>query len=126
MTTTTTAAPPQHMEAWAKANRIRLERAEHKRWISQGRLSVVDVLDPECPLPDCLRTMSVGQLLAAQLHWGSARTRKLLVPHSIHENRRLCDLTKRQRAMLVPALERAWSDSEKKREYNRRHLSSSS
>ena len=43
-----TAPAPQHMQALARANRVRLARAELKRQVAEGELSVADVV-LSCP-----------------------------------------------------------------------------
>lgn len=104
MTTTTASTNPQHMDALRRGNRIRIAAAENRRWIAEGRLSIIDVLDPETPIPEPLESTTIGRLLLAQRRWGPTRVRRFLLPFAIRENRRLCDLTARQRAVLVAAL----------------------
>lgn len=107
MTTATASTNPQHMEALAKANRIRQGGAEHRRWIAEGRLSIVDVLDPETPIPEVLESIPIYRLLTAQRRWGRERACRLLRRHMIGENRRVGALTKRERGLLVDDLREA-------------------
>ena len=44
MPQTATAPAPQHMQALAQANKVRLARAELKRQVADGELSVADVV----------------------------------------------------------------------------------
>ena len=41
-----TAPAPQHLQALARANKVRLARAELKRQVAEGELSVADVIQP--------------------------------------------------------------------------------
>jgi len=100
---TVIAAPaPQHMEALAHANRVRLARASLKRAILAGQADVVDVVRT-CPWE--VETMTVGELLRSQRRWGRARARKFLSSLALNENRQLGRLTERQRGVLAGELE---------------------
>lgn len=92
---------PQHLQALEAANRTRLARAGLKRRIRSGAVPVADVLaDP----PECVQTMTIGQLLGAQLRWGPARARKLLADVLIGEGRRIGSLSPRQRRIIAEGL----------------------
>ncbi len=95
-------APPQHMQALAHANRVRLARASMKRSILGGQLAAVDVIRG-CPSE--VETMTVGELLRSQRRWGRTRARKFLSSLALNENRELGRLTDRQRNILAAALE---------------------
>ena len=95
------APAPQRMRALERANAVRLARAELKRQIAHGRLSVADVL---CEVPAEAMSWSVGELLMSQRRWGCNRTRKLLSGLQISENRHLGALTERQRRLLASQL----------------------
>ena len=74
----TTAGPaqtPQHMQALARANRVRLARAELKRSIGRGEVDVAAVIR-ECPWET--ESMTLAELLTSQRRWGRTRARKLL------------------------------------------------
>lgn len=92
---------PQHMEALARANRVRLARAELKRAISRGEADIADVIR-ECPWET--ESMTLTELLTSQRRWGRTRARKLLQALALGENKRLGTLTPRQRALLASAL----------------------
>lgn len=99
---TLAAAPmPQHLQALAHANRVRLARAELKRQIAGGGENAASVVR-ECPWE--AETMTVGELLRSQRRWGRTRTRKFLFPMSLNENRELGRLTERQRKILAEEL----------------------
>lgn len=95
------ASMPQHMEALARANRVRLARAELKRAIQAGIEQASEVV-LECPWQ--VESMTVGELLRSQRRWGRARARKFLVSLALNENRQLGRLTERQRHVLAREL----------------------
>jgi hypothetical protein len=92
---------PQHMQALARANRVRLARAALKRAIARGDVEVVEVIR-ECPWET--ESMTLAELLTSQRRWGRTRARKFLVALALSENKRLGTLTPRQRALLSSAL----------------------
>src|SRR5881227_4144234 len=98
-TMTTTA--PQHMRALARANEVRLARAELKRRIAQGDLRVADVV---LNSPWEAESMTVSDLLTSQRRWGTTRCRKLLQCIPISENKTLGSMTERQRRALATLL----------------------
>jgi hypothetical protein len=93
--------PPQHMQALARANRVRLARAELKRSIGRGELEVADVIEES---PWEAESMTLAELLTSQRRWGRTRARKLLQTLALSENKRIGTLTPRQRALLASAL----------------------
>ena len=107
MEAATTIAPapkqvPQHMEALAAANRVRLARAQLKREVGAGEVDTAEIVR-ECPWQ--AETMTVGELLRSQRRWGRTRSRKFLASLTLSENRELGRLTMRQRQMLASELE---------------------
>lgn len=92
---------PQHMQALARANEVRLARARMKREIASGQRRAVDVVS-ECPWE--AESMSLIELLSAQRRWGRARSRKMILAVGLTENKRLGTLTERQRNLLAGAL----------------------
>src|SRR4029077_18736276 len=92
---------PQHMQALARANRVRLARAELKRSIGRGEVDVAEVIR-DCPWET--ESMTRAELLPSQRRWGRTRARKLLQTLALSENKRLGTLPPRQRAMLTTAL----------------------
>lgn len=99
---------PQHLTALARANQIRLARADLKRDVRSGDVDVADViLDP----PECAETMRVHELLRARHRVGTLKASTLLQRAGIHESKTLGAMTDRQRhalvAGLLPAAERS-------------------
>jgi hypothetical protein len=93
---------PQHLQALARANQVRLARAALKRSIACGDRSVAAVI-AEAPWES--ETMSISELLAAQHRWGRTRSRKFLSSLGLTENKRLATLTPRQRDLVATALQ---------------------
>jgi len=92
---------PQHMQALARANRVRLARAELKRAIARGEVDAADIVR-ECPWET--ESMTLAELLTSQRRWGRTRARKFLLALALSENKRLGTLTARQRALLCAEL----------------------
>jgi hypothetical protein len=102
MSAASTAVPaPQHMQALAHANRVRLARASLKRAILANQIDVTDVVR-NCPWE--VETMTIGELLRSQRRWGRTRVRKFLSLLALNENRQLGRLTDRQRNVLAAEL----------------------
>lgn len=94
-------APPQHMRALQRANEVRLARAELKRGIAHGHVSVANVvLTP----PWEAQSMTIADLLMSQRRWGVTRCRKLLQTIPMSENKSVGSMTERQRRALALAL----------------------
>ena len=94
-------APPQHMLALARANEVRLARAQLKREVGAGKRGILSVIR-DCPWE--AESMSVSELLCSQRRWGRARSRKLINSLHINESKRLGTFTQRQRVLLADAL----------------------
>jgi predicted DNA binding protein len=90
------------MQALARANQVRLARAELKRQIGAGHRAVTDVISES---PWEADSMSLSELLCSQRRWGRARSRKLLSSTALGEAKKVGSLTERQRRILVHALE---------------------
>lgn len=101
MEATATAPRPQHMQALAHANRVRLARAELKRQIAVGELTVADVV-LDCPCE--AESMSIADLLTSQHRWGETRCRRLLLSMAMSETKTVGSMTDRQRRELVARL----------------------
>jgi hypothetical protein len=102
MTQTATLTPDAHrFRALARANEIRMARAELKRQIADGEVDPANViLDP----PSAARSWSVGELLVSQRGWGATRCRRFLARSHISERRTVGELTERQRHVLASEL----------------------
>jgi hypothetical protein len=91
----------QHLRALARANRVRLARAELKRQIAAEEISASQVI-LDCPWEAA--SMSISDLLMCQRRWGRARCRRLLVSLGVPENKQIGTLTQRQRGALASVL----------------------
>jgi hypothetical protein len=100
--TATAVAAPQHLRALEHANRVRLARADLKRRIGAGEVSICEIISSP---PAEVQSMSISELLMSQRRWGRARCRRLLVSLGVPENKRIGTLTERQRIALCGLLE---------------------
>ena len=91
----------QYMRALERANEVRLARAELKRKVAAGKVSVADVV-LECPWE--AESMAVSDLLTSQRRWGHTRCRKLLAQVPLSERKTLGSMTDRQRRTLAALL----------------------
>ncbi len=97
-----TASGPQHLRALARANEIRLARAELKRRVLDQEVSVAEiVLDP----PPAAENMTVADLLMSQKRWGHTRCRKFLAAVPMSEAKTVGAMTERQRRAVAGSLE---------------------
>ena len=91
------------MEALQRANEIRTRRAQLKRDLKAGRLSIHDVLlDP----PDFVETAKVFDVLLAVPKYGRVKANKVLSQCRISPSKTIGGLSARQRAELVELLRR--------------------
>jgi len=98
----TTAPGPQHLRALARANEVRLARAELKRRVLDQEVSVAEiVLEP----PPEAETMTVADLLMSQKRWGDTRCRKFLGAIPMSEAKTVGAMTQRQRLAVAEALD---------------------
>lgn len=91
----------QHMRALAQANRVRLARARLKRRVASGEIEAAEVV-MNCPWE--AESMKICELLTSQRRWGKERCRKFLLPTGLSENKRVADLTERQKVLLSTLL----------------------
>jgi hypothetical protein len=98
---TASAGSQQHLRALARANRVRLARAELKRQIATSEIQASQVI-LECPWEAA--SMSISDLLMCQRRWGRARCRRLLMSLGVPENKQIGTLTDRQRGALSAML----------------------
>ena len=96
-----TAPAPQHMQALAQANKVRLARAELKRQVADGELSVADVV-LDCPWE--AESMTIADLLMSQHRWGRTRCRRFLMQIPMNETKTIGSMTDRQRRCLAGRL----------------------
>ena len=91
------------MRALAQANRVRLARAELKRQVADGELTVADVV-LDCPWE--AESMTIADLLMSQHRWGRTRCRRFLLQIPMTETKTIGSMTDRQRRALAGAPER--------------------
>ncbi len=96
-----TARAPQHMQALAQANKVRLARAELKRQVSDGERSVAEVV---LDRPWQAESMAIADLLMSQHRWGRTRCRRFLGSIPMNETKTIGSMTDRQRRELAARL----------------------
>lgn len=98
--TSTRMAPahPQHMQALQRANEVRLARAELKRKIGSGSLSIAEII-LACPWETA--SMTIAELLTSQRGWGATKAGKFLAEIGMPETKPVGSLTDRQRHLLA-------------------------
>jgi hypothetical protein len=103
MNATAVVAPagPQYMRALERANQVRLARAELKREVATGEVSVAKVI-LDCPWE--ADSMAVADLLMSQRRWGQSRCRKFLAQIPMSEKKTVGSMTERQRLTLAALL----------------------
>jgi hypothetical protein len=101
MGTTAIAPAPQHMQALAQANRVRLARAELKRQVADGETSVSEIV---LERPWEAESMSIADLLMSQHRWGRTRCRRFLASIPMVETKTIGSMTDRQRNELARRL----------------------
>jgi hypothetical protein len=93
----------QRMDALARANRIRTKRAQLKRDLKAGRLSIhALLLNP----PEYLETAKVFDMLLAVPKYGRVKVNKILAHCRISPSKTIGGLSERQRSELVSLLRR--------------------
>ena len=99
--------PPQHMRALARANEVRLARAELKRRVAMEQVEVGEVIIT-CPWE--AHSMAVADLLMSQRRWGQTRCRRFLAQIPMSEKKTVGSMTDRQRRTLALMLSPAQRD----------------
>jgi hypothetical protein len=93
----------QRMDALARANEIRVKRAELKRDLKAGRHSIHTLLlDP----PEYVETAKVFDMLLAVPKYGRVKVNKILAHCRIAPSKTIGGLSERQRSELVSLLHR--------------------
>ena len=108
-TATVARAAPQNMRALARANQVRLARAELKLGVAFGEIDVAEVI-VHCPWE--AHSMAVADLLISQHRWGETRCHKLLTRLPVSEKKTVGSMTDRQRHALAAMLSSAEDDSQ--------------
>jgi hypothetical protein len=105
MTASAIFAPgPQHLRALQRANEVRLARAELKRRVAEGELTVAEVV---LDSPWEADSMAIADLLMSQRRWGRTRCRRFLAQVPLSETKTIGSLTDRQRRAVAAELEGA-------------------
>ncbi len=99
--TVTIVRGPQHMQALARANEVRLARAELKRRVMDGDMTAADVI---LHSPWEAESMAVTELLMSQHRWGRTRARRFLATIPMTETKTIGSMTERQRHSLAGML----------------------
>ncbi|GAC1489183.1 MAG: hypothetical protein NVS1B9_10000 [Solirubrobacteraceae bacterium] len=93
----------QRMDALARANEIRSQRAQLKRDLKAGRVSIEKLLlDP----PEYLETAKAFDMLLAVPKYGRVKVNKILSHCRISSSKTIGGLSERQRTELVSLLRR--------------------
>jgi hypothetical protein len=93
----------QRMDALARANLIRTERAQLKRDLKSGRLSIHTLL---LKPPEYVETAKVFDMLLAVPKYGRVKVNKILAHCRISPSKTIGGLSDRQRSELVSLLRR--------------------
>lgn len=103
MNASATIAPgPQHLRALQRANEVRLARADLKRRVADGELTVAEVI---LQSPWEAQSMAIADLLMSQRRWGRTRCRRFLAQVPLPETKTIGSLTERQRHAVAALLE---------------------
>ncbi|MDX6705612.1 MAG: hypothetical protein QOI48_1458 [Solirubrobacteraceae bacterium] len=97
-TATIVPAPPQHILALQRANEVRLARAELKREVGKGAITVGEVI---LSSPWEAASMTIAELLTSQRRWGTTRSSKFLAGIGMPETKTVQSMTERQRSLLA-------------------------
>jgi len=93
----------QRLDALARANLIRTQRAQLKRDLKSGRLSIQALLiDP----PEYVETAKVFDLMLAVPKYGRVKVNKILAYCRISPSKTIGGLSERQREELIALLRR--------------------
>jgi hypothetical protein len=93
----------QRMDALARANEIRVKRAELKRDLKSGRRSIHSLL---LKPPEYVETAKVFDMLLAVPKYGRVKVNKILAHCRIAPSKTIGGLSERQRSELVSLLHR--------------------
>jgi len=95
------------MRALARANEVRLARAELRRQVADGELSAAEVI---LAPPRHAEGWPLIGLLMSQRQWGHVKSRRFLANTGIDERKPIGALTERQRHDLAAQLPTAARD----------------
>ena len=106
----------QKLQALDRANRVRSARAQLKRRIAADELTAAEVILSSRWEVD---SMTIGELLVSQPHWGVVRSRGFLARLGLGEGKTIGSMTARQRIASAALLTRGRAASPQ-----REHMSS--
>jgi hypothetical protein len=89
------------MQALARANRVRLARAELKRQVAESEVTAAEVV-LNCRWE--AESMTIADLLMSQHRWGDTRCRRFLASVPMSETKTIGSMTERQRHALAGRL----------------------
>src|SRR3954449_10655196 len=89
------------MRALRDPNHVRLARADLKRQVTEGEVTVSDVV-LACPWE--AESMTIADLLMSQHRWGQSRCRRFLLSIPMTETKTIGSMTERQRNELASRL----------------------
>jgi hypothetical protein len=93
----------QRMDALQRANEIRTRRAQLKRDLKAGRVSIQKLLAAP---PEWVETAKVAEIMLAVPKYGRVKVNKILSTCRISPSKTIGGLSERQRAELVSMLRR--------------------
>ncbi len=91
----------QRNDALVIANRIRLNRAQVKRDLKTGKVSIVNLLEDP---PESIYTMPVWELIKAIPYVGVSRISRMTKSCTVSQRRTIGNLTDREHAELLETL----------------------
>jgi hypothetical protein len=97
----TIAPAPQHLRGVARANEVRLARAELKRQVAEGEVTATEIV-LTCPWE--AESMPIADLLMSQHRWGRTRCHRFLATMRMSETKTIGSMTERQRHELAGRL----------------------
>jgi len=95
--------PEEKMEALAKAQRMRSERAELRKKLKKGEITLKEILE-QADSDEIISKMRVIYLLQSLPKIGKIRSKKLMEEIGINESRRIQGLGVRQKEALLERL----------------------
>jgi len=95
--------PEEKMEALAKAQRMRSERAELRKKLKKGEITLEEILN-QADSDEIISKMRVIYLLQSLPKIGKVRSKKLMEEIGINESRRIQGLGVRQKEALLERL----------------------
>ncbi len=98
----------QKLRALESANRVRSARAQLKRRIAADELTAAEVI---LSSRWEIESMSIGEVLASQRHWGEVRARGFLARLGLGQGKTIGSMTTRQRIASAALLTRGQATS---------------